>query len=75
MPAGNLNRLTEARALDDVEAVHLFFCLGERTVGYQHLAVADADGGGVAARPEPGAAAPVVTIMPQATAVQGIPRG
>jgi hypothetical protein len=31
---------------------------GERAIGYQHLAVADADGGGIAAWPEPRAAAP-----------------
>ena len=53
-----LNRLIEARALDDVEAAHLFLSLGERAIGYQHLAVADADGGGIAAWPEPRATAP-----------------
>jgi hypothetical protein len=58
MPAGDLNCLIEARALDEVEAAHLFFSLGERAIGYQHLAVADADGGGIAAWPEPRAAAP-----------------
>jgi hypothetical protein len=31
----------------------LFFGFGERAIGYQQLAVADADGGGIAARPEP----------------------
>src|SRR5580692_12730645 len=31
---------------------------GERAIGYQHLAVADADGGGIAAWLEPRAAAP-----------------
>jgi hypothetical protein len=53
MSGGHLNRLVEARALDDVEAGHLFFGFGERAIGYQQLAVADADGGGIAAWPEP----------------------
>jgi hypothetical protein len=58
MPGGDLNRLVEARALDDVEAAHLFFGFGERAIGYQQLAVADADGAGIAARSKPRAAAP-----------------
>jgi hypothetical protein len=29
MSAGDLNRLIEGRALDDVEAAHLFFSLGD----------------------------------------------
>src|SRR5258708_8295937 len=58
MSGGDLNRFVDARALDDVEATHLFFGFGERAIGYQHLAVADADGAGIAAWPEPRATAP-----------------
>ena len=53
MSGGDLNRLVEARALDDVEAANLFFGFGERAIGYQYLVVADADGSGIAAWPEP----------------------
>lgn len=53
MPGGDLNRLIEARALDDVEAARLFFGFRRTAIGYQHLAVADADGAGIAAWPEP----------------------
>jgi hypothetical protein len=58
MSGGDLNRFVEARAIDDVEAAHLFFGFGERAIGYQQLAVADADGAGIAAWPEPRATAP-----------------
>jgi hypothetical protein len=58
MSGGDLNRIVEARAFDDVEAAHLFFGFGERAIGDQHFAAADADGGGIAAWPEPRAAVP-----------------
>src|SRR5579871_835234 len=58
MPGGDIKGFVDARALDDVEAAYLFFGFGERAIRYQHLAVADADGAGSAAWPEPRAAAP-----------------
>src|SRR5579859_8183692 len=58
MSGGDINGFVDARALDDVEAAYLFFGFGERAIGYQHLAVADADGAGSTAWPEPRAAAP-----------------
>src|SRR5579859_7761234 len=58
MSGGDINGFVDARALDDVEAAYLFFGFGERAIGYEHLAVADADGAGSTAWPEPRAAAP-----------------
>lgn len=58
MSGGDLDRVVEVRALDDVETAYLLFGFGERAIRYQQFAVADADGGGIAAWPEPRAATP-----------------
>ncbi len=41
VPGRYVQGLFEVGALEDVVPADLFFCLGERAVGYEHLAVAD----------------------------------
>jgi hypothetical protein len=87
MSGGDVNRLVEARALDDVEAAHLLLGFGERAIGYQHLAVAvaDADGGGIgmmdplesaaSAAPTSSAAPPVNRARSASTSASGLVGG
>jgi hypothetical protein len=44
---GDFDRLVTADAFEKVEAAQPFPRLGERTIGYQHLALAPTNGGGL----------------------------
>ena len=77
---GDLDRLVEVGALEDVEADDPLARLGERAVGHEHLAAAHADGRGVGDRPHrvadhPGAAGVVRSTQSSTSSSAGSPVG
>jgi hypothetical protein len=76
---GEVEGFVEVGAVEDDEAADLFLGFGEGSVGEQHFAVADADGGGFRRWAEAGAAADLAAAFevfaPAAAAVVAVLRG